>query len=101
MGVVYLIHFQESYRHARHYLGFVHSPGGLQKRLANHRAARLETWVRHRQSKLMAAVGTAGIGWELARTWENKTIEDERRMHRAGKNTQLCPICNPKEEAVA
>lgn len=98
MGVVYLIHFDQPYRHARHYLGWVANPAGLRRRLANHRRARLATWRRHRQSKLMAAVGTAGIGWSLARTWPDKTVAEERRMHRLRANPRLCPLCNPKQK---
>lgn len=92
-GLVYLIHFDRRYRHAGHYLGFVRRPQGLARRLRNHRAARLETWVRHRQSKLMAAVGSAGITWRLARVWPGKSIGDERRMHRGGGHRRRCPIC--------
>ena len=37
MGVIYLLHFSHSYRHARHYLGYTEN---LEQRLAQHRAGR-------------------------------------------------------------
>ena len=36
-GIVYLLHFERSYRHARHYIGFTQN---LEQRLAEHRAGR-------------------------------------------------------------
>ena len=37
MGVIYLLHFERSYHHARHYLGYTDD---LEGRLAAHRAGR-------------------------------------------------------------
>ena len=37
MGLIYLLHFQRSYRHARHYLGYTDD---LAARLVAHRAGR-------------------------------------------------------------
>ena len=36
-GIVYLLHFERSYRHARHYIGFTQN---LEQRLEEHRAGR-------------------------------------------------------------
>jgi len=36
-GIVYLLHFERSYRHARHYIGFTQN---LEQRLEQHRAGR-------------------------------------------------------------
>jgi hypothetical protein len=58
-GVVYLVHFSEPYRHARHYTGWTVD---LEARLAEHRAGR--------GARLLQVVAQAGIGWTLARTWE-------------------------------
>jgi hypothetical protein len=81
-GVVYLLHFQAPYRHARHYLGWT---ANLERRLARHQAGH--------GSPLVAAVVGAGIAVELAATWPGDR-HDERRLHRR-KNSprQLCPIC--------
>jgi len=37
MGLIYLLHFDRSYRHARHYLGYTED---IEARLAAHRAGR-------------------------------------------------------------
>ena len=81
-GIVYLLHFDRSYRHARHYIGFTQN---LEQRLADHRAGR--------GSPLIAAAVADGIEFELAAIWEGDR-HDERRLHRQ-KNTRarLCPTC--------
>jgi len=50
--MIYIIHFDSSYHHARHYVGF-RRDGGLEERLARHRAGS--------GSRLMLAVELAGI----------------------------------------
>ena len=57
-GVVYLVHFSEPYRHARHYTGWTVD---LDARLAEHKAGR--------GARLLQVIAQAGIGWTLARTW--------------------------------
>lgn len=42
MGVIYLLHFQRSYHHARDYLGYTDN---LDARLAAHRAGRAARWL--------------------------------------------------------
>ena len=81
-GIVYLLHFDRSYRHARHYIGFTQN---LDQRLADHRAGR--------GSPVIAAAIADGIDFQLAAIWEGDR-HDERRLHRQ-KNTRarLCPIC--------
>ena len=82
MGVIYLLHFERSFKHARHYLGWTED---LDRRLAQHRAGR--------GSPLIAAAIADGITFELAATWPGDRT-DERRLHRY-KNSpgRLCPIC--------
>lgn len=85
--MVYLIHFDTPYRHARHYMGFTNE-AGLDKRLEAHASGR--------GARLMEVIVGAGITWRLARTWENATRGDERRMKGRGLKLR-CPIC--REEA--
>ena len=89
-GIVYLLHFDRSYRHARHYIGFTQN---LEQRLEEHRAGR--------GSPLIAAAIADGIDFQLAAIWEGDR-HDERRLHRQ-KNTRarLCPICVASERAAA
>lgn len=87
---LYLIHFEQPYAHAGHYLGFVdtarHSlEEALESRLAFHRAGR--------GSKLLRAVQEAGIAWDVVRIWEEGTRTDERRL-KGRSSTRLCPTCN-------
>jgi predicted GIY-YIG superfamily endonuclease len=90
--VVYLIHFEQPYQHARHYLGFV--DGGeaeLERRLECHR--------RGSGARLMAVITQAGIDWVLARTWPDATRTQERRFKKNGASTRLCPICRAQKDA--
>lgn len=82
-GTVYLIHFAEPFRHARHYMGWA---GNLQARLAHHAAGTGANLLRH--------VNDAGITWELARTWPGDR-NLERSMKTRG-HTRICPICRPE-----
>lgn len=82
---VYLIHFKEPYKHARHYVGFTDD---LERRLEQHKGSY--------SSKLMAVVNAAGIAWECVRTW-NADRKFERHI-KTGYHAvpKLCPICNPE-----
>jgi len=82
-GTVYLIHFDKPLKHARHYLGWADR---LDARLAHHRTGN--------GARLMAAVATAGIGWEVVRTWPGDRTW-ERRLKRGKNAPQICPVCNP------
>ena len=82
MGVIYLLHFERSYHHARHYLGYTDD---LEGRLAAHRAGR--------GSPLVAAAVRDGIDFVLAATWPGDRHQ-ERRLHRYRNSPRrLCPIC--------
>jgi hypothetical protein len=79
---VYLIHFEEPYKHARHYVGFAEN---LRKRLTLHALGH--------GARLMEVVKDAGITWRLARTWRGN-----RQLERKIKNRKhaplLCPFCS-------
>ncbi len=79
--VVYLLHFERPYHHARHYLG---TTSNLRRRLAEHEAGR--------GARLLAVVQAAGIGWELARLWPGGRAR-ERQLKRQGGHARLCPLC--------
>jgi hypothetical protein len=88
-GTVYLLHLDEPFAHARHYLGWA-SPGNLNARLAHHAAGSGANLLRH--------VAKAGIGWQLARTWSGDR-HLERRLKRYHGSGQFCPACRPGLEA--
>jgi predicted GIY-YIG superfamily endonuclease len=80
-GVIYLLHFDRPYRHARHYCGWTTN---LPERLARHATGH--------GARLLEVVAAHGIGWQLARTWigdrhRERTIKDQGGLSRA------CPIC--------
>jgi len=70
--MVYLLHFERPYRHARHYTG---STDDLTARLGAHRAGQ--------GARLLAVIRAAGIGWDLARTWPGGRVR-ERQLKRQG-----------------
>ena len=80
-GVVYLLHFVRPYAHARHYTGWT---ADLAARLAEHAAGR--------SARLLAVVVDAGIGWQLARTWDGSR-RLERALKRQGGASRRCPLC--------
>ena len=87
---IYLIHFEQPYKHAQHYLGFVATDRyalveALESRLAFHRSGR--------GSRLLRAVNAAGIDYEVVRIWEQGTRSEERRL-KGKSSTRLCPRCN-------
>lgn len=81
--MVYLLHFDAPYRHARHYIGWTDS---LETRLAHHRAGT--------GARLTAAVSRAGIEMIVARVWPDGDRKFERRLHKQkNSGARLCPIC--------
>lgn len=87
VGVVYLLHFDQPYQHAQHYIGFCSSYHGLDSRLEYHAAGR--------GSRLLAAVAAAGIPWRLARIWHG-TRTDERRIKNRHCSPQYCACCKSR-----
>jgi len=80
-GVIYLLHFERPFGHAKHYLGWA---AHLDARLAHHTAGT--------GANLLAHVAAAGIGWNLARTWAG-TRDRERQLKNQGGASRLCPLC--------
>ena len=90
-GTIYLLHFDQPYKHARHYLGWA---SDLDARLAQHAAGT--------GARLLQVARDAGIGWQLARTWPGDRYR-ERQLKNQGGRSRMCPVCKhntPKETAV-
>lgn len=79
--MIYLLHFDEPYKHARHYLGCTDN---LANRLAQHASGH--------GARLVQVVTEAGIGFDLARTWEGGR-QGERQLKRHKHGPRHCPIC--------
>lgn len=85
MLTLYLIHFEQKYEHARHYLGLSND---VKRRLEEHRSGQ--------GNPLMKAVTEAGISWEVVRTWKHADRMLEVQLKSRHNSKLLCPVCNPK-----
>ena len=83
---VYLLHFSEPYKHARHYIGYADD---LDARLARHRSGN--------GARLIQVIMDAGLDWRLARIWPDGDRKLERRLKNQKHGPRLCPICNGEE----
>lgn len=87
--MVYLIHFDRPYHHARHYIGYSGSgPTGrelIKQRLTHHATGR--------GNPLMYAVTQAGIGWQVVRVWWGMGRPFERLLKNRKYAPRLCPVC--------
>ena len=88
MGTVYLVHFDQPYYHAQHYLGWSEDVN-----------ARLDRHLSGNGSKLLRAVSKANIGFRVVRTWDGDR-KLERRLHKQKNSPKLCPICKGKCEVI-
>jgi len=85
-GITYLLHFSESYYHARHYLGWTND---LAKRLREHMNGNRDKCV------LTHVIKENGIEHTLVRTWRGP-LSTEKTLKKKKNNRLLCPVCNPK-----
>lgn len=88
-GTIYLLHFDQPYKHARHYTGWT---SDLDTRLADHKSGH--------GARLLAVLKTEGIGWKLARTWTG-TRARERQIKNQGGASRRCPLCGVKSRTGA
>lgn len=87
--MVYLIHFDRPFGHAKHYIGFSSGPESVKKRLQHH--------AKGSGSKIMRAVSSSGIGWRVVRVWWNEGRSFERKLKNRGGAARCCPICQGKK----
>lgn len=87
--MVYLLHFDQKYHHAQHYIGYC-AEDGLEARFKRHK--------RGDGSKLMRAVFKAGIGVTIARTWAFGGYSLEKELKKRKKARMYCPICRREYE---
>jgi predicted GIY-YIG superfamily endonuclease len=84
LGVIYLLHFDQPYKHARHYTGWTED---LLDRLDRHAAGR--------GARLVEVIWQAGIGFTLVRVCEG-TRATERAIKNAGGAVRYCPFCTSR-----
>jgi predicted GIY-YIG superfamily endonuclease len=88
MAYLYLLHFDDPYHHARHYLGIT---GNLRQRLTSHAVGDA--------ARLTEVLEENDLHWTLSGLWLIQEAQ-EHRIERLIKNRnngpRLCPVCNPK-----
>jgi len=93
VDLVYLVHLQPAYRHARHYLGFAER-SGLPKRLREHATSD------HAGARLLRVALAAGGDFELTRLWVGSRKLERQLKQRKATPRLLCPACpNPIRRA--
>lgn len=80
-GWVYIIHFDEKFHHAQHYIGFALNVEG---RFFYHKKGA--------GSKLLAALNRAGIDYKIVRVFEGDR-NLERKLKKRKNTAAICPIC--------
>jgi predicted GIY-YIG superfamily endonuclease len=89
--MIYILHFDTPYYHARHYIGYC-ADGTLEQRLARHRAGL--------GSRLMLAIELAGIGFTVALTHPGDR-RFERKIKLAKNTPRFCPLCRGTSSTTA
>lgn len=82
---VYLLHFNKRLAHAQHYIGFVQSDDGLDKRLTDHLCGM--------GARIMEVCFERGIEWKTARIWFGADRKFERKLKRFKGAQKICPVC--------
>jgi predicted GIY-YIG superfamily endonuclease len=83
LGIVYMLHFSQPYKHARHYTGWTQD---LLDRLDAHASGH--------GARLVEVITEARIGSTLVRIREG-TRHTERAIKHAGGAVRYCPACTP------
>ena len=81
LGIVYMLHFSEPYKHARHYVGFTEDL-----------LARLDRHATGHGANLITVIWQAGLGFTLTRICEG-TRSTERAIKNEGGAVRYCPAC--------
>ena len=87
MGELYLLHFNQPYQHARHYLGW-----------STNAAERIEAHKHGQGANLMRVIYEAGVGFEVAWIKPGTRLE-ERKIKNRGGLARMCPICKKNKLA--
>ena len=86
--MVYLIHFDRPLAHANHYIGYTSLK--LKDRLDRHRKGA--------GARLLRALKIVGIGWSVARKWNDGNQEFERLLKNRKHADRICPKCQPSKK---
>lgn len=82
--MVYLLHFDRGYKHARHYIGATSSPDAA-RQLANGEVPPFNV-------PLLTAARLDGVTFTVARTWPGDEVE-AAKLRAQGGAARLCRCC--------
>lgn len=86
--MIYILHFDRPYQHARHYIGFTESDD-VMDRVREHGTVN--------GSRLLQVVKAAGIGWTVSRILAgDRKRERQIKQNRGGR---YCPLCQQERLA--
>lgn len=92
-GRIYLLHFTQPFRHAKHYIGVTSLT--VEARMARHRSSY--------GAKLLKMLLQDGGDFVVADVWEadsmREAFAEERRLKRLGGGARSCSICAAAREA--
>lgn len=83
-GIVYLLHFDKPYKHAKHYIGFT-KLNDYEIRIKDHRDGK--------GARLMTIIRNNNIGFTVSKIWKNVDRKFERSLKKQGGASRICPIC--------
>jgi len=84
MAAVYILHFDKKISdHAQHYVGFAND---VEKRVKQHQDG-------CNGARLVQVASERGIGFRVARIFENVDRTFERNLKRQKNTKRFCPIC--------
>ncbi len=87
LGVIYILHFDDAYHKAKHYVGFCEEHN-LDKRIQTHFDGN--------GSPLVHAAISSGIEVTVARTFPGGTRDQERWIKNQKGTPHFCPKCKKK-----
>lgn len=79
---VYLLHFDQPYKQARHYIGWSQN---IDLRLAKH--------LMGTGARLMQVLYEQKIGFQVAKIWKDENRTFERSLKNKKNTPRICPIC--------
>lgn len=89
--MIYILHFNTPYKHARHYVGFAESEETFRERIRQHRAGQ--------GARLTQVLKENEIGFVVARIMDGDRTR-ERQIKNGKKTTGYCPICASMKKPV-
>ena len=82
VGSIYVLHFNQPYKHAKHYIGWTDL--AVEDRLKRHRQGN--------GARLLQVLNENGIDYSLSGVYVG-TKKDERRMKNQKHSNRFCSIC--------